>query len=298
MTMEELNRKFGTSAVRFSAGKGALPLCTLETPVSRAEIYLHGAHVAAYEPTGERPVLYMSPRSNFAPGKPIRGGVPVCFPWFGPKADDPAAPAHGFARLKPWSVQDIVCRGDAITLSLQLDSDAETQAHWPFDFEAVLQVTLGDALKLQLEVLNRSGSPFEFTEALHTYFTVSDVRSVSVTGLEAARFVDKVGGVEQGPTGREIRFEGETNRAYLNTDDTCVIHDPSWLRKIEVAKSGSRSTVVWNPHVEKATALPDLGDDTWPNFVCVESANALTNTVTLAPGDVHIMSQTIRVMKG
>lgn len=299
MTLDELNRRFGTeSSIRFLSGQGDLPVCMLTNSRAKASVYLHGAHVASYEPVGEKPVIYMSPRSNFAPGKPIRGGVPVCFPWFGPKADDLGAPPHGFARTQPWTVIDAVQRGDAVTLSLRLSSNEELKKLWPHDFSATMRITLEDSLTIQLEITNESKEAFQFSEALHTYFSVSDVKSVTITGLEKARFASKVAGCEGKVTGEAIRFEGETDRVYLDTAETCVIHDPAWARKIEVSKSGSKSTVVWNPHTRKAASLPDLGEDTWPHFCCVESANALANVVTLAAGGVHAISQTIRVVKG
>jgi glucose-6-phosphate 1-epimerase len=297
MTIDELNRKFGSDgAIRFSAGAGNLPLCTLATPLAKAQVYLHGAHVASYEPAGEKPVLYMSPRSNFISGKPIRGGVPVCLPWFGPKSDDPSAPMHGIARLREWQVLDANRSGNALTLALQLDARSETV--FPYDFGAVLRLSLGETLKIELETVNRSDRPMPVTEALHSYFSVSDVREVSITGLEKVRYFDKAAGGEQPPAGREIRFAGETDRVYLDTSATCIIHDPAWARKIEASKSGSKSTVVWNPHAKKAASMQDLGEDTWPNFCCVETANALGNAFTIAPGGIHVMSQTIRVLKG
>jgi len=295
---DELNRKFGTGeGVRFSVGQGDLTVCNITTPGGKAQVYLQGAHVTAYEPTSEQPVIYMSPRSRFVPGSPIRGGVPVCFPWFGPRENDPAAPAHGFARILPWKAADVIRDGDVITLSMQLDSDENTRRHWPFEFRAICRVTVAAHLQIELEIVNWSDRSFEFTEALHSYFTVKDVRNIAVTGLEKMKFIDKVAGGLQEPAGKEIYFEGETDRVYIDTTDTCVIDDPGMNRRIEIAKAGSKSTVIWNPHVKKSAALSDLGEDTWPGFVCVETANALDNKVNLKPGDMHVMSQMIRVLK-
>lgn len=296
--IDELQKKFGSrDDVQFALGQGNLPVCNIVTPVARAQVYLHGAHVSSYEPTGEKPVIYMSPRSKFDPASPIRGGVPICFPWFGPHEADTKLPAHGFARIQPWQLTGIYREGDAVTLSLQLDSGDTSKKFWPFEFRAIYRVTVAAQMKLELEVVNWSDRSFDFTEALHTYFCVSDVRNVSVSGLENVRYNDKVAGGLKDPAGVPIRFDGETDRVYMDTSDTCVIHDPGMNRRIEVSKSGSRSTVVWNPYVKKAALLGDLGEDTWPNFCCVETANALSNRVMLNAGEKHIVSQSIRVLR-
>ena len=254
-------------------------------PHADATIYRHGAHVAHFQPHGARPVLFLSQHSRYETGKAIRGGVPVIFPWFGPHPTDANAPAHGTARLTDWNLIATVQRADEVVELI-------------FALPPFLQyrVAIGRQLELTLEVYNTGTAPLQFEEALHTYFAVSDIRHCTVTGLENARYDSQVEGVTDKPQGvAPIQFTTETDRLYLNTRATCVIHDPGWQRRIVVEKSGSDSTVVWNPWIAKAKALPDFGDDEWPGMLCIETVNARTNAVTLTPGQTHTMRAAIHV---
>jgi len=266
-------------------GAGNLTRITVTGPHANATIYRHGAHVALFQPHGERPVLFMSQQSQYANGKPIRGGVPVIFPWFGPHPTDATAPAHGTARLTDWNLIATAQRTDGVVELV-------------FALPPFLQyrVAIGRQLELTLEVHNTSQSPLQFEEALHTYFAVSEIRQCTVTGLENARYDSKVEGVTGQSQGTApIQFTAETDRLYLNTRATCVIHDPGWQRRIVVEKDGSDSTVVWNPWIAKAKAMPDFGDAEWPAMLCIETVNARGNAVTLAPGQTHALRATIRV---
>jgi len=263
---------------------------TLETPRAEARVALQGAHVTHWQPRGAEPVLFMSPRSVFAPGRAIRGGVPICYPWFGARADDPGAPAHGFARIRDWQLLE---RTDT-TLLLGLGSDAETRRLWPHDFRLRFRVAVGTTLELALEATNTSSAPVTIEMALHTYLRVTDVGAVTVTGLEGATYIDKVDGRARKQAGEApLRFDGEVDRIFLNTTATCVVDDPRLRRRLVVEKTGSATTVVWNPGPTRAAALPDLGPDAWRTMVCVETANADDDRLTLAPGAVHRMSATL-----
>jgi glucose-6-phosphate 1-epimerase len=282
----------------------ALPSLAIVNRHARARIYLHGAHVASFRPTGEGEILWMSARSSFAAGKPIRGGVPICFPWFGPHAERADLPVHGLVRTLPWSLaaaEDLPDGGTRVRLTL--GASAETRALWPHDFELAYTVTVGATLGLALDVRNIEGrnvetAPFAFEEALHTYFDVADVRRCSIRGLEGARYRDKVGGGDDHAQAGAITFDGETDRVYRATTATCVVEDAVQGRRIVVDKSGSRTTVVWNPWVAKAARMPDFGDHEWPGMVCVETANAGTERISLAPGASHLMSARIGVRRG
>lgn len=276
--------------VRIEPGNGGLKKIIVTTAQAYAEVYLHGAHVTHFQPAGADPVLFMSKSSWFEPGKPIRGGVPICFPWFGPRQADPKSPAHGFARLREWTIESIEHAGTSVTITLQLKSDEQTRAAWPFDFVAKHVITVDSSLEMKLIVENTSREPIGFEEALHTYFTVGDVKQISIEGLKGVGYLDKVDAAKpKQQIDPLIKFTGETDRPYLNTESTCIIHDPSMKRKIEVAKSGSRATVVWNPWINKAKAMPDFGDEEWPGMVCVETANVGDYTIKLAPGAKHEM---------
>jgi D-hexose-6-phosphate mutarotase len=277
--------------------RGELSAIRLEGARSTLEVTPHGAHVVAWQPAGARPVLFTSAQSEWRPGRPIRGGVPLVFPWFGPKAGDSAAPAHGFARIREWSVLSATRdAGGACTVELRLNDDAATRAQWPHAFEARLLVRADDRLSLRVEVRNTGTLPFTFECALHTYFAVGDVRRARVHGLEGVEFLDKVDGMKRKRQPHEpIGFTGETDRVYLDTTSTCTIEDPVWQRRIVIEKSGSRTTVVWNPWIAKAKAMADFGDDEWPDMLCVETANANANAMTLAPGSTHALEAVISV---
>jgi len=280
----------------FTDGPGGLVRIDLTTSSSQAQVYLHGAHVASFQPADAQPVLFLSKLSQFAEDKPIRGGVPVIFPWFGPRAGHPDSPSHGFARTLPWELESLTSADDAsVDLVLVLESNDATRAEWPHDFTLRHSISAGPELTMVLEVTNRSDGPFTFEEALHTYFTISDIHDVIVTGFEGAEYLDKVDAARRKTQDRApIRITGETDRLYLNTRTTCVVEDPGMSRRIIVEKSGSDSTVLWNPWSAKAARLTDLGDE-WPGMICIETVNAAENSVTLEPGAKHAMRATVRL---
>ena len=185
----------------------------------------------------------------------------------------------------------------ATHLSFELRPPVPPPASWPHACAATYRVTVASSLGLTLEVENTGNTAFSFEEALHTYFAVQDVRAIEISGLAGTDYLDKVGGTtprNQGPA--PIRFTAETDRVYVNTQAACTIHDPGARRQIVVRKGHSNATVVWNPWVDKARAMPDFGDDEWPGMVCVETANVNVHAVTLAPGAEHSMTATIDVV--
>jgi len=279
-----------------SPGEGGLPRVAIDVPSCTGEIFLHGAHVTRWAPHGARPVLWTSRESRFEPGRPIRGGVPICFPWFGPHPAYPDRPPHGFARLLPWTLVEVARVGDAIRVALSLRTAEAQHALWPHPCTLDYSVLFGSELVLELAVRNAGDAPCTLHDALHTYFAVGDVRRVEVEGLGGETFVDKVRGGERAvQDDAPLRIGGETDRVYLATEATTTIVDPVEGRRIVVAKRGSRSTVVWNPWIAKAAAMPDFGDDEWTSMLCVETANALDDAVTLPPGGVHRLRAQIRV---
>src|ERR1043166_4227867 len=282
-TIDSLNKQFALPRVLpFEAGNNQLVRAVLTTPLADAHVYLHGANITHYQPRGQRPVLFLSAKSHFQANKPIRGGVPICFPWFGANANDPNAPMHGTARLNEWAVESAASNADgSVTLTLVLA---------PCRY----RVTVGRALRLSLDVNNASVAPLWFEEALHSYFAVSDARQVSIEGLAGTDYLDKFTNFQPRREGKEpIRLVGETDRIYLKTTATCVINDPDWSRRIVIEKSGSDSTVVWNPWIEKARALPDFGDDEWPGMVCIETCNVKQHAITLLAGQSHTIQGAI-----
>lgn len=294
-SVDQLNQTFANvKGVRFEAGEGGLTRLAINAPVASAHIYLHGAHVTHFQPTGEMPVLFLSSKSAFAPGKAIRGGIPVIFPWFGPRASDNVM--HGFVRTREWGVESIEPKGDAVVATLKTESDSETSTLWPYRFTATLVVTVGKALDVVLRIENRSAEAFEFEEALHTYYEVGDVQKVRVLGLQNAGYHDKVLDHARALQHDEIIHPtGPIDRVYVNTPATCTIEDPALARKIIIEKSGSQSTVVWNAWAENMPKFADFPPDAWLHYMCVETANAKDNVVTLKASGVHEMRMSVHV---
>lgn len=279
--------------VTLGPGNGGLPRITIAVQGAMAEIYLNGATVTRYDVAG-RPVLFCSRTSKFEPGKAIRGGVPIIFPWFGPHPTDPQIPQHGLVRAVDWTVAAAHRTApDEASVVFSLDSSAVTRAVWPNHFELRYTVTVGARLELALQVTNRSAAAFSFEEALHTYLAISDVREVRITGLEQTEYLDKVDGLARKRQGMEpLKLTGETDGVFVNTKAACHLHDARH-GDVVVRKEGSESTVVWNPWDAKAESLADLAGGQWPGMVCIETVNAMENAITLAPGASHTMKAII-----
>ncbi len=282
--------------VQPTTGRGGLPCLRIATPLAEAEIYLHGAHVTHFQPHGQRPVLFMSEKSSFEPGKPIRGGVPICFPWFGARGEGLPGTAHGFARLETWQLTGSTMHASGeVELSFQLAPHGEARHGWSHDVTVSYLVRIGTALQLTLEVRNNSDSPVAFDEALHTYLAVSNIHTVTLEGLAGTPFLDRLTPDRECAEPVEpLRFTAETDRIYLNTRAPCTVHDPEWKRRLIVEKQHSLNTVVWNPWIAKSAAMPDFGDHEWPGMLCVETCNIRAHQITLPPGQTHAMTAIIR----
>jgi D-hexose-6-phosphate mutarotase len=279
------------NGVTVEAGQGGLQKIVVQRPNASAEIYLQGATVTGFTPRGHAPVLFVSGQANFRSSSAIRGGVPICFPWFGPKTDNPAAPQHGYARTSLWQLETVHDEGDTVAAVLTLEPDATVRLRYT--------VRIGEKLELGLLVENREAVPLEFEAALHAYFSVADVREISIHGLERAGYIDKVlGGARKQEGATPIRIEGETDRVYLGVTGGVELADPVSSRRISIQVDGFRSLVVWNPWIAKAKALKDFGDDEWTRMVCLEPANVADDVVLLAAGQMHEMRALIVVNPG
>ena len=267
----------------------------MSTPTTSGEVYLYGAHTSAWTPAGEDPVIWMSKASAFAAGEPIRGGIPICFPWFGPGRDSTMSPVHGFARLAHWSLVGAEDGDGAATLTFRLtDSDVAglpSVQFWPHPFELTYSMTFGAELAIDLAVRNTGEEAYSFEEALHTYFAVKDIAGVTIEGLDGLQFLDRAPNAptEPAPQVGVVTFTDETDRVHSSVGASAIV-DPAGRGVITVAKDRSANTVVWNPWSAKAAAMPDFGDDEWTDMVCVETANVLHHAVTLGAGDLHTMS--------
>ncbi|HYL85471.1 MAG TPA: D-hexose-6-phosphate mutarotase [Candidatus Angelobacter sp.] len=276
-------------------GNGGLQKVRIASPCASGEMYLHGGHVTSWAPAGKEEVLFLSSQSRWGNGRAIRGGVPICFPWFGAKADDPKAPAHGLVRTRAWQLESIAQVKEGIAVSTFIESDADTKRWWPADFRLACRVTFGSLLRIELVVTNTGKEPMRFEEALHAYHRVGNILSARVSGLHAVDYLDKTDSNRKKFQRGEIAIASETDRVYLNTKDAIELEDPVLRRRTRVAKENSSTTVVWNPWVQKAQALPDFGDDEWIQMICVETSNVSDFAVNLAPGKQHKMKALIRV---
>jgi D-hexose-6-phosphate mutarotase len=269
------------------------PVLEIDHSSCKARVALHGAHVMEWQPAGHGPVLYCSPTAVLREGKAIRGGIPVCWPWFNAHPTDASKPAHGVARSRFWQLTGCRDEGESVELRFELKADDATRAIWDHDFHAIVEVRLGAELHVSLTSQNTGDTAFTETGALHTYLSVAEISHVEATGLEGATFLETAGGrrdtaVQEGA----VRIEGEVDRIYASTETVAVCDG---TRTIFVHKHGSASTVVWNPGAEKAAKLGDMPADDYRRFLCVEAANAPGAEVTVAPGQHHVLRTRIAV---
>jgi glucose-6-phosphate 1-epimerase len=268
--------------VMFLDGPGELPMLGISTMWSSAEVFLQGAHVATFRKHGEAPLTFLSQCSRYSEGQPIRGGIPVVFPWFGMRE---GMGNHGFARVKTWELKEFAPAPDgSVSVRFRLPDCPEASSYPPFTADYV--ITVSESLHLQLIVTNDSkDEPLVFENCFHSYFHVGDVTSISIRGLQGASFLDKVANfVHSTQTEEILRVASEVDRIYLKTDAVVEIDDPRLGRRIRIDKQGSRSTVLWNPWIARSQQMPDFGNDEYQRMVCVESGNVSSDEITLAPG--------------
>lgn len=321
MDITELQNKFTIPRVlEFEKTESGLAVARVTAQAAEATIYLQGAHVTHWKPAGEASAIFLSQRAEFTPGKPIRGGVPIIFPWFAERHDGKQGPQHGFARISEWELASAAMTGDELHLAFTLEPNELSRSLGYDHFKLGYRVSIGHTLTLELDVHNDSGNggargggpaeatakadqaaggaPLVFEQALHTYYAVADAQQVSIDGLGGTTFIDKVDEMKRkvqapGP----LTLQGRTDRPYLNTQATCVLHDPAGARRFVVAKSGSRSTVVWNPWKEFTATMADMEPDAWLHMTAIETANVADNTISLKAGETHTLRAHISIEK-
>jgi glucose-6-phosphate 1-epimerase len=294
----ELDQRFGIPNVaRVSQGNGEMPRVEITSHLCQGEMYLHGAHVTSWKPAGQDELLFLSSKSRWEDGVAIRGGIPICFPWFRGKSDDPKAPAHGFVRTKTWQLESIAESDAGVVVTMFTESDGQSRRWSPADFRLVHRVTFGAELRLELTCTNTGTAPLRFEEALHTYNRVADVAVASVHGLDALHFLDNTDSNKEKPQRGDVAISSQTDNAYLNTDSAVDLLDPKISRRIRLTKTNSSTTVVWNPWRTGAAGMNDLGDGEWSHFLCVEASNIMSAAVSLAPGQQHKMTAVLSIAK-
>lgn len=264
-----------------------MPGLAFSHPAFTATLSLQGGQLLAVTPTGGHPLLYLSPQAVLQPGKAIRGGVPLCWPWFGPHPDDPSQPQHGVARTALWSVLAVAASDDGFHVKLAGPRHG--------DLDVTLTLTLGRHVELALTTRNLGAAPARLTAALHSYLAVSDVRHITLTGLGGAACLDKLTG-QTGHWPDGAWQPAAATDAVVASGQPLQLEDAGWQRRLAIQSLGSASTVVWTPWAEGAARLADLPVDGWPRFLCVEAANTGDDGRTLAPGEVHTLTQQLHIL--
>jgi len=296
--IQQLNQQFALDDVlHFSTGPNGTVMIDVKTSSAQARICTYGAQVLSYKTHDtEQDLLFLSPQSAYGDGKAIRGGVPICWPWFGLDNPNQGCPPHGFARNQPWQVtQTNVLEDGKVAITLQLMTTDFSQQFWPYAFELQFTIVVGDTLKMMLTTRNCDTRSYVISQALHTYFNVGDISSVQLRGLDNLHYLDKTLDFESRQQLGDITFGAETDRVYLQSPGQLLIEDGAFARKIQITSEGSKTTVVWNPW-DNVVILKDMLTNAYQHFVCVETANTADDKVTLAPDQSHTLSAEYRLL--
>ncbi len=299
MLVQELNKRYGLNDNLVFREEDGLGMAYISNQLANCKVSLYGGQVLSYVLKGQEDLLLMSTSSAMEEGKAIRGGVPVCFPWFGSNKENPHAPKHGFARLLNWEVKatEQLLTG-ATRLVLSLNDSVLTRQWWDHRFASELVIEAGEELSIKWQVKNLSEEPVTITNALHSYFRVGDISKIRIEGLKGVPYMEEIRSDEAFAGDDDaIVIQREVDRSYTDTTATCQIVDAALNRTIIVKKSGSQSTVVWNPWADLARQMVDLGDSDYLHFVCVETANVWHNAVEIEPQAVHVMQMTAALAK-
>jgi D-hexose-6-phosphate mutarotase len=298
MSPHTLNDLYGIAGfIEFKEGVSDFTFAHIKNRYGCAEISLYGGQVTHFQLADDEPILWMSHLSKFIPGKAIRGGVPICWPWFGPHANDPSLPQHGIARISNWSLVDTCLLGDEqVKVVLRCDQEKIDQLPQWKDVELELSITLGKTLKLELCTRNRRQEAVVIGGALHTYFKVDDIDHVIVQGLESTHYLDKLDQYKRKFQEKSVVFVGETDREYLDTHSDCFLIDNVKSRTLKVSKEGGSTTVLWNPWRINSKKMADFSDDGFKHMVCIEAAITAHDLKAILPGESHVLSQTIALL--
>jgi glucose-6-phosphate 1-epimerase len=275
-----------------------LPMLRIHNAYADALIALQGAQVLEFVPRGQRAVIWLSEQAAFKRGQSIRGGIPLCWPWFGDLARNPAAvraavaqqnaPAHGLVRAQNWLLEAVVEQPASTQIVLRYPT-AALASDWPHAVELMLTVSIGATLRLQLHTRNSGSESFALTQALHSYFAISDVEHVEIGGFENTPYIDTLNDWREAQQRGAIRIVGEVDRIYRQVSRHLELHDAGWQRTIHLRTHNSASAVVWNPHIEKSQRLGQFAPDAWRRMLCIETANVMDDHVVLAAGAEHIL---------
>ena len=289
----QLNKKFSwqkkTNSLLFETGQGDIPIVAIQNEGATARISLQGAHLLSWKPKNQSEVIWVSNQAIYAEGKAIRGGIPICWPWFGAHEGNADYPAHGFARIEYWQVlsaESISAEETQITFGLDTSLLNQDRKHlWPWPTQVEYCFNIGKTLSLEVTTINNSDQSIRLGQALHTYFDINDIKKTTVKGLQGKSYLDKTKNYKRETQVGPISIATEVDRVYEQTADEVIIDNGT--RKILIKKQGSQSTIVWNPWLKVAKKMADFGDKEYLNMLCVESANAAEDTVIIPPGERH-----------
>ncbi len=287
MNIAQLDQNFGiANTVKFIEGQGGLPFIQIHTDKAQALISVYAGQVLSFKPVSqEADLMFLSTKAYYQAGKAIKGGVPICWPWFGADPEGKGRPAHGFVRNRMWDViqTDLNSKGE-VKVTLGLNDTPETQAIWPYSFQLRLVITISETLGLELITHNTGNQAFTITQAFHTYFGVKDIHRATVTGLDGKSYLDKVDAGQQKQQSGDVKISSEVDRIYLDVSNELTIHDAAMNRQIIIRSQGSQTAVVWNPWEKIAKEMADLLDDDYLRLLCVETTNAAADTILIQPG--------------
>lgn len=298
MDLAQLNGDYGISGqLQFVAGKGDFPVIQITNDQASALISVYGGQILSFQPQGAaQDVLFLSENAYYKTGKAIKGGAPVCWPWFGPDPEGAGRPSHGFARNRLWQVRSTAALpGGEMKVVLGFSNTEDTHALWPHAFDLTIEVIVGTILKLALVSQNLSDGPFDITQALHTYFTVGDITQTTVEGLDGTTYVDKVDAGKEKPQRGPVTIASEVDRIYQNVPSRLVIQDGALNRRILITSAGNKTAVVWNPWSEISVKMADLEDSDYTRFICVETTNAAEDVVTVPAQEMYRLEVTYAV---
>lgn len=282
--------------MRVGGDSASGPIIDVEHDGHRGQVSLFGGQLLSWQPAGHEPVLWLSPGAVFDRAAPIRGGIPVCWPWFADHPTETGWPSHGFARTATWEVART--ESASATVRLTLPNAADQATYWRHTSRPRLTYRIGDDLGIDLSLKNTDTSPIELSQALHTYFAVGDIEAISIAGLEQCPFHDKLTGSDVPAAGAPIAFAAETDRIYRHLTGPIELRDPVLGRTITIAHDGATNVIVWNPWVEKSARLGDIGPaDAYRGMVCIETGNVAPDLLRLDPGETHALQTTVSVRK-
>jgi glucose-6-phosphate 1-epimerase len=286
MKIEQLNTQHGIAdQLQFVDGNGGFPNIAIDNGKAKALISVYGGQILSYQPTNEpEDLLFLSTKAYFQQGKAIKGGTPICWPWFGPDPEGIGRPSHGFVRNRLWMVKETKTSQDGDTrVSLGLVNTSDTEEIWPQAFDVTITFTVGETLTIELITQNTGDQAFSISQALHTYFNVGDIHQVQVLGLNGSNYLDKVEGGQQKTQQGVVKISAECDRIYTAPPSKLIIDDAALDRRIHIISEGSRTAVVWNPWIKNSASMADLEDTDYQRFLCVETANAAQDIVTVLP---------------